>query len=353
MPEVAGQRGQGEDRAHRRTGAAVPLQAEAEADGRRPRVREPPAERDDALDREPAGLGRALDRPLGQARLELGPALAAAREPLAILRALVEHDAHEPERQRRVGAGPRREVLVAALGRVGAQRIDRDDVRAPALRREHEAPLMEVRREQVRAPQDHELRVLEVLGIHAHGAAVGRAQRSAGGGRADRRLQARGAERGEQARAHDPALHHALGAGEVVREHRLGAVRVDRGAQPGGRRVERLVPADLLERALALGADPAQRVGHAPGPVDRVEVAVDLRAERPVREGVRAVAAQPDGAPVLDLDQPRARVRAIQRAGSAHDGSHAAESTAGRRRFRLRSRHMRWRGLEPPRPKGH
>ena len=75
--------------------------------------------------------------------------------------------------------GTRRDVLVAALGRVGAQRVDRDDVRAAALRREHEAPLVEVRREQVRAPQDHQPRVLEVLGVHADGAAVGRAQRGA------------------------------------------------------------------------------------------------------------------------------------------------------------------------------
>ena len=261
VAEVAGERGQREDRAHRGPGAAVPLQPEAEADRGRPRVREPAPERDARA--RPGRPQTAAARSTGHSARRAsssGQPSRAARQPVAVLGALVEHDPHQPERERRVGARARREVLVAALGGVGAQRVDRDDVRAAPLRRQHEPPLVQVRREQVGAPQDHELRVLEVLGVHAHGAAVGGAQRGAGGRRADRRLQARGAERGEQARPHDPALHHALGAGEVVRQHRLGAVALDRRAQPGGARLDRLVPADLLEASLALGADAAQRV---------------------------------------------------------------------------------------------
>ncbi len=323
VPEVTGQRGQCQDRAHRRAGAAVALQPEPEPDRRRPRVREAPPERDHALDRQAADPGRALDGPLGQARLELGPALGVALEPVAILGALVEHDAHEAERERGIRAGPRREMLVAAARGVRAQRVDRDDVRAGFLRGQHEAPLVEVRREQVGAPQQDQPRVLEVLGIHAHGAPVGGAQRGIGGGGADRRPEARGAHRREQPRPHDPALDHALGAGEVVRQHGLGAVPRDRRLQAGGGRFDRVVPADLLERPLALGAGAAQRLGHASGAVDGVEVAVDLGAQRAVGERVRAVAAQVDGAAVLDLDQPGAGVGAVQRAGSAHDRRHA------------------------------
>ena len=91
VPEVARQRGQREHRAHRRAGTAVPLQSEAEADRGRARVREPAPERAHVLDGQAADLGRALDGPLGQARLELGPALRVAREPVAVLGALVEH----------------------------------------------------------------------------------------------------------------------------------------------------------------------------------------------------------------------------------------------------------------------
>ena len=42
-------------------------------------------------------------------------------------------------------------------------------------------------------------------------------------------------------------------------------------------------------------------MGHAAGVVQRVQIAVDLGAERAVREGVLAIAAQADGAPVLDV----------------------------------------------------
>ena len=317
---------------------------EAEADRSGARVREPLPERAHLGDGQAADLGGALDRPLGQPGLELGPALRVAREPVAILGALVQHGAHQPERERRVGARAGRDVLVAARGGVGAQRVDRDDVRAALLRREHVAPLVEIGGEQVGAPQDHEVRVLEVLGIHADRAAVGGLQRGAGGRGADRRAQARGAHRGEQARAHDPALHHALGAREVVRQHRLGAVPLDRRAQAGRRRLDRLVPADALEAPLALGADSPQRMDDPVGVVQRVEVAVDLGAERAVRERIRAIAAEADGAAVLDIDQPRAGVRAVQRAGPAHDRPHGASVRGPARRS------MRWRGLEPPRP---
>ena len=154
------------------------------------------------------------------------------------------------------------------------------------------------------------------------GPAVGRAQGSARGRRADRRLELGRTERREQPRPHDPALHHAFGAREVVRQHRFGTVALDRGAKPCCGGLDRLVPADALETALALRADAAQRVSDAVGVVQRVEVAVDLGAQCTVREGVRAITAQTDGAPVLDLDEPRASVRAVQRAGPAHDRRH-------------------------------
>ena len=336
VPEVAGQRGQREDRAHRRAGAAVALQSEAEADRGRPRVREAGARarRRSRRGRPQISAARSTGHSARRASSSR-PALGVALEPLAILGALVEHDAHEPERERGVGARARGDVLVAALGRVGAQRIDRDDVRAAALRSEHEAPLVQVRREQVGAPQDHELRVLEVLRIHADGAAVGRVAARARGGRADRRPQSRGAERGEQARPHDPALHHALGAREVVRQHGFGAVRArSRARRPAALALERLVPADLLELALALGADAAQRMRHAAGPVDGVQVAVDLGAERAVRErmlrGRRA--ARPRG-------RPRPRPATSRCPGSPAGRPRArssawAESTAGDGRSR-------------------
>ena len=251
-----------------------------------PRVREAARRaRATSLDRQAADRRGALDRPLGQARLELGPALACgARASRGRRRPASSDDPHEAERERRVGARARREVLVAALGGVGAQRVDRDDVRAAPLRRQHEPPLVEVRREQVGAPQHDQPGVLEVLGVHAHRAAVGGAQRGAGRGRADRRLAAarRRAPRTGAAPMIQPCTR-PIGAGEVVGQDRLGAVP-RRSPSAGRRRSPSSASSQpmLLEAALALRADAAQRVQEPVGAVQRVEVAVDLarRARR-------------------------------------------------------------------------
>src|SRR4029077_13171483 len=107
----------------------------------------------------------------------------------------------------------------------------------------------------------------------------------------------------------------------------------DGRAQAGGACLDGLVPADLLEAPLALGSDATPRMRHAARAAPRVPEAVDLGAERAVVERVRAIAAQRDGAAILDLDQPRAGVRAVQRAGAAHDRRHGLESmrSQGRR----------------------
>ena len=63
----------------------------------------------------------------------------------------------------------------------------------------------------------------------------------------------------------------------------------DRASDPVGRELERLVPGDALEAPFALGADPPLRVQKPIGPVESVEVVVDLAAERAPGERVLAV----------------------------------------------------------------
>ena len=219
--------------------------------------------------------------------------------------------------------GQRRDVLVAALGGVGAQRVDADDVRAVLLRLEHEAPLVQVRREQVRAPEDHELRPPMSSGSKPTEAPI--VERSAALAAAVQIVspQARGAKGREEARARRPALDDAHRAREVVGQHGLRPVAVDRASDAGGRELERLVPGDPLEAPFALGADPPLRVRQPVGAVESVEVVVDLAAERAPGERVLADAAQADRPAVFHGDVPGARVRAVQRAGAAHDlGGH-------------------------------
>ena len=251
MAEVAGDQRQRQDRADRLAGAVVALQPEPDADGRGPRGGDALAEAAHDLDLEPALLGGALDRPLAEPRLELRPADGVRLQPLAVGRAGVQHVAHQAEGEGGVGAGQRGDVLVAAARRVGADRIDGDDVRAPLLRLAHERPLVEVRGRQVRAPEDDQPRLDDRLRLEAHRAAVDRAHRGGRGGRADRGAQPRGAEVGEQARAHRPALHVAHGAGEVVGQDRLGAVTVE------GRPAARPRPARCASSQVARRNEPA------------------------------------------------------------------------------------------------
>ena len=88
------------------------------------------------------------------------------REVLAVLRAHVDDHPQQPERERGVGARERRQVLVGALGRARAQRVDRDDVRAALARREHELPQVVAARERVRAPQQDQVGLGERLRVH-------------------------------------------------------------------------------------------------------------------------------------------------------------------------------------------
>jgi len=72
-----------------------------------PPLEEAAPQRSHVLDRQAADIGRALDRPLGEPGLELGPALGIALEPVTILGALVQHRPHEAECERGEDAGDR------------------------------------------------------------------------------------------------------------------------------------------------------------------------------------------------------------------------------------------------------
>ena len=107
--------------------------------------------------------------------------------------------------------------------------------------------------------------------------------------------------------AHRPAI--------AVREDRLGAIGRARDLrEPPGDVVERLVPGDPLESALALAPDPFHRVEQPVRAVDPLQESGHLLAEEPAREGMIGVAPQLDRDAVLDRDEHAARVGAVERA---------------------------------------
>ena len=84
--------------------------------------------------------------------------------------------------------------------------------------------------------------------------------------------------------------------------------------EAGGDGVQRLIPADALEAAFALGAHAALRIEQAPGGIFALQVLRHFAAEEAARDGMFGIAAQPGAAPVFHGDQNGAAVRTVQRA---------------------------------------
>ncbi len=229
---------------------------------------------------------------------------------------------HDAERERAVGAGHRRNVLVALFRGQRTVRIDRDQLGAVALGLLRATPQVQVRRDRIGAPEDDQACVLELLDVGAVARAERGAQRLAARGRADRAVEEAGAEPVEEPAGHRLALHHAHRSRVAVRNDALRINRCDR-LQPRGDLLERSVPADALEAPFTLAADAPQRMQQAIRVVCALEIATDLRAKRPRGSRMRRIAGNldRDTATLLPLDgnQHRAGVGAVVRTRCAHD----------------------------------
>ena len=239
----------------------------------------------------------AIGRELEDALAERLPADGVRGQILVVLRVHVDDHPQQPERQRGVGAGERRQVLVGALGRARAQRVDRHHVRAALARREHELPQVVAARQRVRAPQQDQVGLGERLRVHPGGGPGRVAGAPRPRHRAGRHPVMRGAEDVPEPLpgAALQSLDVAERARALERPDRLAApFRADL-VQPFGDLGQRVVPRDPLEATLALGADALERMQEPVRRARVIEVAVDLGAQRAGGEGMVAVAAQADG----------------------------------------------------------
>ena len=174
----------------------------------------------------------------------------------------------------------------------------------------------------------------EALGIDGRVRPERAPQAGRAGGGADRHQVVAGPERVPQPRA--GLTLETLQVAERPRAlegpDRLAAVLVADGGEPLRHLADRVVPADPLEAALALGADAAERVQQPVGRARVLEVAGDLVAQRAARERVVGRAAEAHRLPVADRDDPAAPVGAVQRAGAGDIALHPVDVTAARRR---------------------
>ena len=325
MAPGAHQAGQHRHQAHGVAAAAHALHAVVQADGGGPGVRVVARQAAHLVGRDAAHRGHALGRPGQGLVAQLVPTVDVASDVVVVEPVVGDQLVHQPQRQRAVGAGQQRDVLVALLGRLGAARVDAHQLRAGALGLLREGPEVQAAGDRVAAPDQNQLAVDELLHAHAQLAAVGGGQRLAAGVGADGAVQQAGAQAVEEARRHAVALHQAHGAGVAVGQDGLGLPRRD-GRQPRGDGGQRLVPADGLEAALALAAHALQRREQALRAVGALGVAADLGAQHAVRGRVVGVAGHADHA----LGTRRAGHRDAQRAGvGAVVRAHALHGAGG------------------------
>ena len=278
----------------------------------------------DLLHRQAGDGGGPFGRARGEMALQLGRHVAVAGEIVAVGVAVAEEDVHDATGKRAVGAGAEGQVHVGLLGRGRAVGVDHDQLRTALLPGAGDvAHQVHVRADRVAAPDHDEVGMVGDLGRrHAPALAMAGLEAGIGEQHADRALEARVALRVGQA-LDAVALHEAHGAGVPVGPDGLGPVP-PLGVEEGfGDTVERLLPADPLELARALGAGPAHRVGQALGMVEPLVVAGDLGADHARRVGhalAPAHLAQTAVRQLLDLERAdrRAVVRAYGRVELAH-----------------------------------
>ena len=105
---------------------------------------------------------------------------------------------HDPEHERHIGAGPQRQMPIGAPSHRRAPRIDDHEPRARSPSPLHERREVDVRDRGVRAPDDDEPAVHDVVRVGRQHRPERRLPRRAGGRRADRVEDSRRAELVEQ-----------------------------------------------------------------------------------------------------------------------------------------------------------
>ena len=235
---------------------------------------------------------------------------------------LADQHMHHAQGQRGVGPGHQREMKVTLLRGLTAVGIDRDQLGAAALRLLDPAPQMQIGYDRVRAPDEYQSRVLELLHIDADGGADGRDIACLAGGRADRAIEQRCAQLVKKASIHRAVLQQPHGARIAVRDDRLRTFRRRRNLGKAlGDSIERRVPANASKLAVALFANALQRMQHASVGISALEVARDLGAQYTVGRRMLGIALDLDRASIFDRDMQGAGVGTVVRACAAHEGT--------------------------------
>ncbi len=183
-------------------------------------------------------------------------------------------------------------------------RVNQHHARAAPLRLLDEGDGVRMGGGDVRAPDNHHLRLAYLFGVVAVVAANRVLHRRLACGRADGAIQQAGAHAVEQAIVHAAIVDDAHRASVAVGQHRLRPMLGDHPLEVGDDGGNRLIPTDALELApwpfRAVGLAP-HWIQHAVGAVDALIVAVGLGAEEALSQRVVRVAADAHYPPILDV----------------------------------------------------
>ena len=224
---------------------------------------------------------------------------------------------HQGEGERRVGPRSYAEPLVRDPRRSIAVGVDDDHAGAFFTGLIEEGHEVHLGGDHVCPPDDDEIAVHRVLGIHPVAAADRDPVTLVGPVAADILAQPRGAQPVEEG-VGAVAVHEAHGAGVGVLQERFAAAFPAGDVDALGDDGDRLLPADAFKAALALGPASAKGVEHTLARVDDLFVGVDLAAEKTPGHGVLGVSTELNGpgaarvpAIILNGDQDAAGIRAV------------------------------------------
>ena len=189
---------------------------------------------------------------------ELVEAVGVGAAPLLVDEPGVEHRAHHPEREGRVGSRQRGQVLVGDVRGPATERVDDDQLRAGAPRLEQLLPQVGRGRHRVPAPDEQVPRVRPLLRVDLGREALRRDDAGDPGARADRPHEVGGAER-----VHHPVRDRA----RLERAHRP---HVAVGKERLRRRARRSPP--RFRRRRRRPPPPSSRCGTRPAPFGPVRI---------------------------------------------------------------------------------
>ena len=203
----------------------------------------------------------------------------------------------------------------ACLASDGGAGVDDHELRAGLARFLDEGNQVNARGRRIDAPEHDQPRVHVVLVGDAGHLAVEAHVGRAGCRRAHGPREPRGAEPAPQRRIVGVLREEPIRSAVTERQDGFGARAIANRHHPLGDVIQRFIPADAGEDAVALGPLPDRRVEEAVLAVDALGEAPHLAADVTAGARVLVAAIDFDDAALLDRDLERAGIRAVERAG--------------------------------------